>query len=223
MDSFEPQSIDWTALFNEFPRGVGVLNNQGCLLYGNARLNSLFRMDSDILTIRYAPVQGQWLCFLKDFLAGTSRLDKLKVSIPLKNGRRKWFSIRLIRNDRDSHIFLFEDDITQQHLYEVQLQNARVDAEKATKTKSDFLANMSHEIRTPIHTIIGMAELMDTTALDQEQEEYSSQIRFSADVLLSLINDILDFSKIEAGQLELEYTECNLQDLVEDSIDLVAP
>ncbi|MBI9098650.1 MAG: response regulator, partial [Spirochaetaceae bacterium] len=75
--------------------------------------------------------------------------------------------------------------------------------------------------RTPIHTIIGMSELLHETHLDVEQSEYENQIRFSADVLLSLINDILDFSKIEAGKLTLETTEINLIELVERVVDLV--
>ena len=222
MEDSVMSGFNWEELFNEFPRGVGVMDRNGRPLYGNTRLKSLFKMDSEELVLRYAPAGDKWTQFFKAFLKGLSHMEQITIPIPLKKGGRKWFAIRLIRNRPDSPVFLFEDDITRQHLREVQLKTSRNDAEKATRTKSDFLANMSHEIRTPIHTIIGMAELMNTTALDKEQEEYSSQIRFSADVLLSLINDVLDFSKIEAGQLELEYTECNLQELVEDSIDLVA-
>ena len=214
--------INWVELFNEFPRGVGVLDKKGVPLYSNTRLQTLFRMEEEFLRIRFAPAREPWNQFFQEFLVGESRHDQITIAIPLKSGGRKWFSIRLIRNSRESHIFLFEDDITEQYQRELQLKTARYDAEKATKTKSDFLANMSHEIRTPIHTIIGMSELLNTTNLDQEQEEYGTQIRFSADVLLSLINDILDFSKIEAGQMELEVTGCNLQELAEDSIDLVA-
>ena len=217
-----PESLDWPVLFNELPRGVGILDCKGVPLYSNTRLKSLFDDESRILKIRYAPLSDEWLEFQKNFLHSDIRQSQMTLAIPIRQKGTRWFSIRMMRINQDSHIFVFEDDITEQHYRERMLKNARYDAEKATKTKSDFLANMSHEIRTPIHTIIGMSELMNTTILDQEQEEYSSQIRFSADVLLSLINDVLDFSKIEAGQLELEYTACNLQDLIEDSVDLVA-
>ncbi|MDC7241747.1 MAG: response regulator, partial [Spirochaetales bacterium] len=160
--------------------------------------------------------------FLTAFLKGKEPHAQIVVVIPDSTGSERWFSIKLTRSSRDSQIFLLEEDITDQHLYELNLKKARDAAEQATRTKSEFLANMSHEIRTPIHTIIGMSELMNLTQLDQEQDEYSSQIRFSADVLLSLINDILDFSKIEAGQMELEYTSCNLYELLEESVELIA-
>ncbi len=217
-----PENLDWPALFNELPRGVGILNSKGLPLYSNSRLKSLFDDEGDLLKIRYAPLSDDWLHFQENFLGSDIRQNQMTIAVPIRQKGTHWFSIRMMRTSQDSHIFVFEDDITEQHHRERMLKNARYDAEKATKTKSDFLANMSHEIRTPIHTIIGMSELMNTTRLDQEQEEYSSQIRFSADVLLSLINDVLDFSKIEAGQLELEYTVCHLQDLIEDSVDLVA-
>ncbi len=93
------------------------------------------------------------------------------------------------------------------------LVESRDEAEAANRAKSDFLANMSHEIRTPMNGVLGMAELLSSTSLDENQRGYFKMMRESADSLLVLLNDILDFSKIEAGKLELEIVDFDPRDL----------
>ncbi|MBO3700648.1 hybrid sensor histidine kinase/response regulator [Roseivirga sp. E12] len=94
------------------------------------------------------------------------------------------------------------------------LKEARQEAEKATKDKSDFLAVMSHEIRTPLNAIISLSHIMEIDNKDKEMKEYIDALKFSAEGLHSLINDILDYNKIEAGKLRLESTEFSLIDLL---------
>lgn len=95
------------------------------------------------------------------------------------------------------------------------LEQARLVADQANLAKSRFLATMSHEIRTPLNGVIGMADVLRQTGLNDQQVEMVDLIHESAMSLLSIIDDILDFSKIEAGRMEIEQASISLADVVE--------
>ncbi len=165
----------------------------------------------DYLEYHKKAFEGEQIIFEKTFTVNGKKSEVEIVITPVKeeNG--------LVRN-----ISIFGHDISDKKKNELNLIQAKEEAEASTRAKSGFLATMSHEIRTPLNGVIGMGRLLSTTPLTPKQQEFVDSILLSGDALLSVINDILDYSKIESARMELEYKPFSLKRCIEETFDLLA-
>ena len=137
-----------------------------------------------------------------------------------KQGTYYWLATTIVplldQAGRPHQYIAIQVDISKRKKMELDLQQAKKEADVANRAKSAFLANMSHEIRTPMNGVIGMTNLLLDGGLNSEQLANAQLIKQSAAALLEIINDILDVSKIESGKLKLELLDFALDEVISD-------
>jgi PAS domain S-box-containing protein len=145
----------------------------------------------------------------------------------LPDGRKVWLAISGTPVFRADGNFLgyrgTGSDITALHETQRDLIDAKEAAEQGNRAKSEFLAIMSHEIRTPMNGVIGMADLLMDSKLDDKQKHFAQIIQDSGTALMRIINDILDLSRLEARRITLEQTEFEYSSVVSGVVDILLP
>ena len=137
-----------------------------------------------------------------------------------EDGRTVLATFRQMSRGRKAGISV---DITDLRRREAEVKKAKKAAEAASQSKSAFLANMSHEIRTPLNGIMGMAQVLEGTPLDKQQQEFVTTILESGKTLMALLNDVLDLSKIEAGKFDIVPTDASLHHMMRRQMRLWKP
>lgn len=146
--------------------------------------------------------------------------------VPLPDGGIRWINARgRVETDttgRTVRVIGLTLDTTARKEAEIALSEAKAEAERANRAKTDFLASMSHEIRTPLNAVIGFTDLMLSSGrLDPGTRRQANLVRSSGAALLTVVNDILDFSKVEAGAVELVEGPFALHTLLDNCVAIV--
>ncbi|MGK0170465.1 MAG: PAS domain S-box-containing protein, partial [Gammaproteobacteria bacterium] len=195
---------------DENPGPVVRLDRQGLVLYANRSAQQVFALKES----EYAPKE------LREVAVAT--LSDGKTHSHEYEYDSRVLAIVFAPQLDEGYINLYGRDETERKRAERELVAASEQALAAASQKSEFLANISHELRTPMNGVLGMLQLLDDTALDEEQSEFVTIASRSGNTLLSLINDVLDFSKVEVGGLQLERVPVQIREVVENVCELLA-
>ena len=169
---------------------------------------------------------------LKDLLSEEDIKSILLVPIMVKNEFWGFIGFDYCKSDRiwrDSEISILQTTVAnlggiiERELAKKELIEAKETAEEMSKLKSNFLANMSHELRTPLIAILGYTEILKTEIENQEWNEMVSTIMQSGKRLLETLNLILDLSKVEADKVQINYSEINIAEEVNDIVNMLGP
>ena len=207
------------AIFNSLADAVFVLDLKNRIVSANqAALNLLSVSESNVIGQTVTNVFTNQKDLLSQYLDVTHADDEIDVNV---RGDEYIFQMRLSplldRGGNMSGRTVLLHDITQLKQTNHALEEARIQADEASRLKSEFLATMSHELRTPLSAILGYSSLMMMGLIGEIPPELKSPIQRIDDngqYLLNMINNILDLSKIEAGHFEIEQTMIDLRSVV---------
>jgi PAS domain S-box-containing protein len=228
-DSYEM----FLAAFEHAVQGITLTTESAEIIYANPALNGLLEYEPDELAGQSSAVIMRPEDFQAVVKAGKKmwggKIDQEVIDIVLlsKTGEEIVVSNALssvYSEVRGERIFISHArDVREERKLAHKLASAVQKAELATQLKSEFLANMSHEIRTPLNGILGMAQVLVASGLDDQRADQVNVILESGQTLLSILNDILDLSKIEAGHMEVSLIEWDLRHKLDRLFKLYEP
>ena len=132
---------------------------------------------------------------------------------------------RPVADEHTARYCVLVRDITPYKRRERELEAARAEAERQSARKSEFLARISHELRTPLNAILGFSDVLRQELFgklgNEKYLDYARDIHESGEHLLSLVNDLLDLARIEAGRFQVQFTEVDLAEVVEEAVRLL--
>ena len=210
------------AIIERLPDGIVVVDGQGMIRFANPAAERLFdRPAHDLVgtSFGFPVVVGE-----------TTEIDIVQRA----GGGVVYAELRVVETDWDDEQVEIVSlrDITDRKQAQERAQQlafereARLEAEAASRAKSEFLAIMSHELRTPLNAVLGYSELMElgiSGPVTDKMREQIGRIRSSGTHLLSLVNDILDLAKVEAGRLQVSSRPASAAGTLSGAVALVQP
>lgn len=195
-----------------------VFNDKKWVLVFSQPLKSSFLFPAKTLLIAIGGIIISLLLFALTYsLLITKQRAKIiagRLSLDLSNKNKEYERINTSLKKNYKKLISSKEKLKETN---TELKKAKIKAEESDQLKSAFLANMSHEIRTPMNGIMGFAELLKEANLtNEEHKNYIEIIEKSGTRLLNIINDIVDISKIEAGQMNVVYSETNINEQLQD-------
>ncbi|CAN7517509.1 response regulator [Duganella sp. LjRoot269] len=206
--------------------GIITINASGVIESFNRAASGIFgytteeAVGSNIVRLMPERMRGAHDAGMKRYLGGGAPTVVGKNNVELEGLRKNGTTFALQLSIRALHVEgqpLFVGivrDVTEQKRAETELRQAMEQVQIASAAKDIFVANMSHELRTPMNAVLGMAHLLSTTGLSQEQARYLEMIRASGQSLLGILNDILDYSKMTAGKIEIHPASFHLDEVL---------
>ena len=215
------QAPSLRAIIERLPDGIVIVDGQGAIRFANPAAEKLFDRSADELvgtSFGFPIVVGE-----------TTEID-----IVQRRGGVVYGELRVVETEWDNEQVQLVSlrDITDRKQSQERAQQlahereARLEAEAASKAKSEFLAIMSHELRTPLNAVLGYSELMElgiSGPITEKMRDQIGRIRVSATHLLALVNDILDLAKVEAGRLKVSSAPASAAGTVGAAIALIQP
>jgi signal transduction histidine kinase len=221
-ESRTSQASSLRAIIERLPDGIVVVDSHGVIRFANPAAQRLFDRPADDLigtSFGFPVVVGETteIDIVQRGGGGVVYAELRVVETEWEDEQVQIVSLRDITDRKQAQ------ERAQQLAYE---REARLEAEAASKAKSEFLAIMSHELRTPLNAVLGYSELMElgiSGPITDKMREQIGRIRMSAVHLLGLVNDILDLAKVEAGRLQVSSGPCSATGTLAAAMALIQP